>query len=1478
MTRSKSNCRGYVLLPVVIAISLIAALAFLMSRESNIQVNIAASEFEIKQAEYLARAGLQHGLQQAAQQGCGAYTDLSNVALGNDSYSTTLTTDLGSTTSHTIAVDQDSWILSNQPTFNKGTDLKLHTRNEAAGTERPLLRYDLSPIAVNASILSATAWFYITNAHAAGPIDIHLTSADWTETDATWDSMNTNMDSTVLATISSQPVTDIWIPVNLTAQVQAWVNGQANFGITLNSTIDGVHGQYNSRESANPPYLEVVVGTPPTSPALLKVVGTLANGVTRDITRNDVMLYQHPPGMFQLQPDAVDGKDAEIWDQSPNNNYGAAAETWVSSASNDTTRSLLRFNTGAIPAGARILEATLFLERQSGAGADQPVSAHRIVNPWSEDSVTWNQRDAGTNWDTAGGDFDNRAVVTTPVGPLNQRYAWSITPLVQGWVDGSYPNYGVALIGATPGMLGERFYTSDDTDPSRWPSLSISYNCACGEVCVAPQGSGNVLMPVTSTSNPAPDELLRIALLESWGYVVNTTWQNNSQPNFNFAIAANDVVYVPATVDPGKIGSKLTNASIGVVIEEGELTEELGFSSGQTWEVGGSINIVDNSHYITEIFPSGSLPIYSANMEMLTLSGTEAAGLTTLADSVGVGTLVVLDTGDTTGGDIEGETAAGRRVMLPLGRENSFNWGQLNNNGHLIVQRALAWGKLASACQNSQTLQLQISSGSNDVEEWDIDGYIYLNSTDLELGFDAEFGSKMWPALRFGNISIPPGSSITEAYLDLVIDEVDSGVTDISFYGEASDNAAIFSTTDYDITNRSRTTAQVAWLNVPAWPTVGATVTTPDLSAIVQEIVDRPGWGKGNAMVFMADATGLRVARTYEDTPTDAAILRVSYCSSEPPSNLSAIAHWKLDETSGATAVDSAGGHDGVLSNGPLWDTSGQIDGALDFDGFDDRVVVSHDPALSITDELTMMAWVNARSTFATYRILSKEQTGQNDGYWMAISGGTVFVSIGGQFYWYDLFASPNQWYHIVVTYSDALGEVAIYVDGSLVTTDIASFPLNANTADVIIGGNWEGNKQWDGLLDDVRIYNYALSATEITDIYAEGLGGPIAHWKLDDGVGATAIDSEGGHDGTLVNGPLWGVGRLGGALEFDESNDYVQVGDFAFGNDFTVSFDVKVDDNNGGLFQYIYGHGDINNVSSLNIFLNEETHGTDPNMLRTAIRDSNDTLSNTALEFDVSSIIGDGNWHTYTLTVANGIGAIVYLDGVQQNSDTRGGDAFNPTTDLYLGARQDLSVDRMYGGSLDEVRIYDYALSASEVSARAATGGGGPVTPGTCNGQFLDRFNIRDFTGDDGSLSWSGDWLEVGEGDGAISGDIQVLTDLSNYSLRIRDNNNGGEGVERLADLSGAGSAELRFDYSRVNLDNSNDYVSVQVSSAGVSGPWIELTRFVGPGTDSSYLPFSISITPHISSTTAIRFISSPTMGNNDTVWFDNIEIACTP
>lgn len=166
----------------------------------------------------------------------------------------------------------------------------------------------------------------------------------------------------------------------------------------------------------------------------------------------------------------------------------------------------------------------------------------------------------------------------------------------------------------------------------------------------------------------------------------------------------------------------------------------------------------------------------------------------------------------------------------------------------------------------------------------------------------------------------------------------------------------------------------------------------------------------------------------------------------------------------------------------------------------------------------------------------------------------------------------------------------------------------------------------------------------------------------------------------------------------------------------------------------------------------------------------------------------------------------------------------------------------------------------------------------GGVSATFRDEFSGTSYSGDDGTQVWSTPWLEINEFDGPGLGDEQVRG-----ILRVRNNDGGGEGVLREADLSAYTSAELRFEVWRQSLENSGDYVRVDVSDDGGS-TWTELDRFQGPANDSSFQLMSYDLTPWLSSDTRIRFLSSPDLSDLDAVFFDNVEIealapaACGP
>ncbi|MCP4334722.1 MAG: DNRLRE domain-containing protein [Gammaproteobacteria bacterium] len=1297
---------GYILLPVIVVITLVAAIALLMTTESALESNTAGSELDAQQAQYVAEAGLNHALWLSQQQGCGPYSNLTDEPLNNDKYSSNLTTDLGSTNAVTISVDQDSWIRSDQPTINKGIDLKLHTRNETAGTERPLLRYDLSPIAANASILSATAWFYVTNAHAAGPIDIHLTSDDWTETDVTWDSMSTNMDSAVLATIPSQPVINVWIQVNLTSQVQAWVNGQPNFGITLNSTVDGVHGQYNSRESANPPYLEVVVGTAPTSPALLKSVGTLANGVSRTINRNDVVLYQRPTGVLQLQPDAADGEDAEIFEQSPNNNYGSSAETWVSSAASDTTRSLLRFNMGALPTGARILSANLSLKRWTGLGSDQPVSAHRIRNSWSEDSVTWNQRETGTNWDTAGGDFDNRAVVTTPVGPADDRYAWDITPLVQGWVDGSYPNYGVALVAAVDGMPGEQFHTSDDADPSKWPSLSVTYACECGIVCMVPQGQGKVLMPASSSSNPSPSEVRIIELLESWGYVVQPYWAKNSQSSYNSAIAANDVVYVPATANASDIGSKLTNASIGVISSNGALNDELGIASGYDSPVGSTINISDNTHYITLPFSIAPLNIYSADMQGLAMAGTPASGLQTLGDWSGAGSLVVLDEGAPLSG---GGNAAGRRVLLPIGG-SSIDLAHINNNGRLIVQRALEWSAgndilntgpdLLLVVVNPTSLTSQENAKKALIESW---GYQVnlIDESDSQANFDAALAANAVVFVTEDASASNVNSKLVNSAIGVVTEEAnlsdEFGFSDSIHWGSGTylniDNSHYITQPLAEglvtILTATESLADLTGSYAPDIQIIGGSVDGPALAALES----------GDSITLGRIAAGRRVYLPWGGNSFD-----INHLNDDGRTILQRSLEWAGGAGCGGTQPLLL-----VVGNATTLSSKDDAMKTLMESWCYGVTLIDDGASQALFDAAAVAADVVYVSGTTSGPALQDKLTGSPTPIVNEINSkldNFGFSSSTGSSVTASAFSATNASHYISEPFTGNpviffTTDLAMPVPGGTLAPDLETVGETAGAVPTLVTLEI-GAQRWDGNPAPARRVHLPFTNAEPSQLTADGeilmrrsiewagspLPGPIAHWKLDETSGTTAVDSEGGHDGVLTNGPAWDIGNIDGALDFDGGNDVVLVPDDPT-LDITgdISLIAWIRPNASGT-QYVIRKAQYGSTDGYELSLS--TTG------KVFFRLNQNSSVNTYRIDSISDYPVDGTTWMHIAATYDGVTQRLYINGVEEASQAASVVIGTNSTDLSLGGQQNGT--SVINGLIDDARLYDRALSAGEI------------------------------------------------------------------------------------------------------------------------------------------------------------------------------------
>ena len=158
---------------------------------------------------------------------------------------------------------------------------------------------------------------------------------------------------------------------------------------------------------------------------------------------------------------------------------------------------------------------------------------------------------------------------------------------------------------------------------------------------------------------------------------------------------------------------------------------------------------------------------------------------------------------------------------------------------------------------------------------------MYLNSSDLELVYD---GSNQTVGLRFGALPIPNGATVTRAYVQFATDEAQMEATTLLLRGQAADNAVTFASGSGNISGRPRTAASASW-TPPTWTVVGeasAGQRTPELSALLQEIVNRPGWASGNALALIVTGSGHRTARAFEGSAAGAALLHVEFSTGTP--------------------------------------------------------------------------------------------------------------------------------------------------------------------------------------------------------------------------------------------------------------------------------------------------------------------------------------------------------------------------------------------------------------------------------------------------------------------------------------------------------------------------------------------------------------------------------------------------------------------
>src|SRR6476469_5012354 len=267
-------------------------------------------------------------------------------------------------------------------------------------------------------------------------------------------------------------------------------------------------------------------------------------------------------------------------------------------------------------------------------------------------------------------------------------------------------------------------------------------------------------------------------------------------------------------------------------------------------------------------------------------------------------------------------------------------------------------------------------------------------------------------------------------------------------------------------------------------------------------------------------------------------------------SSATPIAAYSFDEGEGETVEDLSGNEHTLAIEGGEWTDKGRYGGAIDFDNVESCLSTPSTPDLALTEEFTLAAWVKPELNVSGDPVIVKEAEEGNSfalGLGFQEEGAAeAFIGEGAE---ETSVASEEEvqrgvWTHLAVTYDCA--KIRLYVNGDLAGTETVDDGPEASSGPLRVGCD-EDNGEFAGRIDEVRIYNRALSPGEVAADKGAPLqtpqATPIAAYSFDEGEGEVATDLTGNHDGVLEN-TEWVKGKFGSAIYLDGSNDFAEIPD----------------------------------------------------------------------------------------------------------------------------------------------------------------------------------------------------------------------------------------------------------------------------------------------------------------------------------------------
>ncbi len=371
--------------------------------------------------------------------------------------------------------------------------------------------------------------------------------------------------------------------------------------------------------------------------------------------------------------------------------------------------------------------------------------------------------------------------------------------------------------------------------------------------------------------------------------------------------------------------------------------------------------------------------------------------------------------------------------------------------------------------------------------------------------------------------------------------------------------------------------------------------------------------------------------------------------------------------------------------------------------------------AKPVTTNFSISMWIRTTDTGATGQWYAGK--GLVDGYTAAsktdfgtaLNGGKFSLGIGNPDTTLTSTVAVNDgnWHHVVATRNSTSGATQIYVDGVLNTSGTAATGSRSAGTNVRIGSIQTGPTAgyFAGSLDQIQIYNYVLTAVDVSYLYTRNQpalpvsSGLVGHWRLDEATGGVSADtSVSGINGTWQNAPVfsasypqsyYGYQELRfpdpGCLTFNGTNQYVSMGNPSVLPSGTAARTIcgwaKANSTGSG-YRWIAAFGSPGTSQAM--FIGE--NGTD--LIGGGYAD----------DLDVPNF-WDNQWHFIALTY-DGTTANLYADGTLRASSAK---TWNLVPSACYIGEQVNNAAEFWNGSIDDVRIYKRALTAAEIAHLAA-------------------------------------------------------------------------------------------------------------------------------------------------------------------------------